>query len=107
MRNIGELMKKAQTVQSQMSILQTKMEKIEFEGIAGGGAVKILMTGKGSPIKLTLDPSVVDKEDVETLEDLIVLAIRDSQKKAQAAMDAEMNRIQSSLGLPSGFKLPF
>lgn len=107
MKNIGELMKKAQTVQSQMNILQTKMEKMEFEGVAGGGAVKILMTGKGAPIKLTLDPVIVDKDDVETLEDLIVLAIRDSQEKAQTAMDAEMSRIQSSLGLPAGFKLPF
>lgn len=107
MKNIGELMKKAQSVQSQMSILQTKMEKMEFEGQSGGGAVKILMTGKGAPVKLTIEPAVVDKDDVETLEDLIILAIRDSQEKAQSAMDAEMTRIQASLGLPAGFKLPF
>lgn len=107
MKNIGELMKKAQAVQSQINILQAKMEKQEFEGISGGGAVRILMTGKGAPVKLSLDKSVVDPADVETLEDLILIAIRDSQAKAQETMNAEMKRIQGSLGLPADMKLPF
>ncbi len=107
MKNIGDLMKKAQMVQSQMNILQAKMEKQEFEGVAGNGAVKIMMTGKGYPVKVSIDPEVADKDDVETLEDLVLLAIRDAREKADSAITNEMERIQSSLGLPSGFKLPF
>ncbi len=107
MKNIGDLMKKAQQVQSQMSILQTKMEKAEFEGTAAGGAVKVVLTGKGNPVSVSLDKSVVDPNDVETLEDLLVVALNDSRNKADEALVSEMERIQSSLGLPPGFKMPF
>ncbi|MBE6455814.1 MAG: YbaB/EbfC family nucleoid-associated protein [Alphaproteobacteria bacterium] len=107
MKNIGELMKKAQMVQSQMNILQTKMEKQEFEGTAGNGAVKVVMTGKGLPISVSINPDVVDKNDVETLEDLVLLAIRDCRERTDDIIASEMERIQTSLGLPAGFKLPF
>ncbi|MDR2901490.1 MAG: YbaB/EbfC family nucleoid-associated protein [Lactobacillales bacterium] len=107
MKNIAGLMQKAQQVQTQMNALQNKMETLEFEGDAGSGAVKIIMTGKGMPVKLTISETVVDKNDIETLEDLIVVAIKDSQNKAQDMMNKEMERIQSALGLPAGMKLPF
>ncbi len=107
MKNIGELMKKAQMVQSQMNILQTKMERQEFEGVAGNGAVAVTMTGKGVPLKVIINPAVVDKDDVETLEDLVLLAIRDCREKTDEAMANEMERIQTSLGLPANFKMPF
>lgn len=107
MKNIGDLMKKAQMVQSQMNILQAKMEKQEFEGVAGNGAVKIVMTGKGYPVKVQINPAVIDKDDTETLEDLILLAVRDSREKSDETLAQEMEKIQSSLGLPAGFKLPF
>lgn len=107
MKNIGELMKKAQMVQSQMNILQTKMERQEFEGSAGNGAVSVVMTGKGVPLKVKINPMVVDKEDVETLEDLVLLAMRDCHEKTEETMASEMERIQTSLGLPENFKMPF
>ena len=107
MRNIGDLMKKAQMVQSQMNILQAKMEKQEFEGSSGNGAVKVVMTGKGYPVHVKINPEIVDKNDVETLEDLVLLAVRDAREKADDTIASEMERIQTSLGLPSGFKLPF
>jgi len=107
MRNIGELMMKAQKVQSQMNILQTKMESQEFEGVAANGAVKITMTGKGSPVKVTFDKNVVSPDDVETLEDLVVVALTDVRSKIDGYMAQEMDRIQKSLGLPPGFKMPF
>ena len=107
MRNIGDLMKKAQMVQSQMTILQQKMEKQEFEGVAAGGAVKITVTGKHIPVKVSIDPSVVDANDTETLEDLVLVAMRSAYENVDAAMASEMERSQSSLGLPSGFKMPF
>lgn len=107
MRNIGDLMKKAQMVQSQMTILQSKMEKQEFEGVAANGAVKVVTTGKHVPLHVSINPEVVDKADVETLEDLVLVAVRNAYDKAEEAMSSEMERIQTSLGLPAGFKMPF
>ncbi len=107
MRNIGDLMKKAQMVQSQMTILQTKMEKQEFEGVAGNGVVRVVTTGKHVPVSLSINPQVVDNQDVETLEDLILIALRNAYESAEDAMATEMERIQASLGLPAGFKMPF
>ena len=107
MKNIGELIAKAQKVQSQMSILQSKMEQQEFSGESGNGAVKIVMTGKGVPVSISVDKSVVDPDDVETLEDLVMVALTDARNKIDGYMAQEMERIQKSLGLPPGFKMPF
>ena len=107
MKNIGELMAKAQQVQAQMSILQTKMEKQEFFGEAANGAVKVVMTGKGVPVSVKLDKSVVTPDDVETLEDLVLVALQNVRQNIDDYTTAEMERMQSSLGLPPGFKLPF
>jgi DNA-binding YbaB/EbfC family protein len=105
MKNIGELMLKAQKVQSQMSILQTKMEGMTFDGQSGNGLVKITLTGRGYPTKVQLDDSVLN--DKETLEDLIVVAISDAREKADNYMETEMEKMQNALGLPPGFKMPF
>lgn len=107
MKNIGELMAKAQKVQSQMTILQSKMEQQEFTGEAGNGAVTVVMTGKGRPVSVKLDKSVVDPADVETLEDLLVVAMGNAHDNIDAYMAEEMEKMQASLGLPPGFKLPF
>ena len=107
MKNIGELMAKAQKVQAQMTILQSKMEQQEFEGQAANGAVKVVMTGKGVPVSVKLDPSVVTPNDVETLEDLLVVALNDVRNNIDGYMADEMQKMQASLGLPPGFKLPF
>ena len=107
MKNIGELISKAQKVQSQMNILQSKMEHQEFFGESGNGSVKIVMTGKGVPVSVKLDKSVVDSNDVETLEDLLLVAMKNVRENIDTHMSNEMERIQTSLGLPPGFKLPF
>ena len=107
MKNIAELISKAQKVQSQMSILQAKMEQQEFSGEAGNGAVKLVMTGKGVPVSIKVDKSVVNPDDVETLEDLLLVAMKNVRESIDNLMASEMERIQSSLGLPPGFKLPF
>lgn len=107
MKNLGDLMKKAQMVQTQMNILQTKLEKREFVGESGNGAVKITMTGKGHPVKVEINPAVIDAKDPETLEDLILIALRDSKEKSDDELAREMDRMQTSLGLPKDFKMPF
>ncbi len=105
MKNIGELMLKAQKVQSQMSILQSKMEDMTFDGQSGNGLVKVTLTGRGYATKVQLDDSVLN--DKETLEDLITVAISDAREKADTYMESEMEKMQKSLGLPPGFKMPF
>ncbi|MGN0919797.1 MAG: YbaB/EbfC family nucleoid-associated protein [Alphaproteobacteria bacterium] len=105
MRNIGELMAKAHKVQSQMTILQTKMAEQEFEGSAAGGAVTVVLTGKGNAVRVHMDKTAL--EDAETLEDLLVVAINDSREKAENYLNSEMQKMQASLGLPPDFKMPF
>lgn len=105
MKNIGELMRKAQQVQAQMAALQAKMEHLEFTGESGAGAVQVTMTGKGVATSVKINPSVMD--DVETLEDLLMLAINDSKGKSEDFLNTEMEKMQSSLGLPKDFKMPF
>ena len=105
MRNIGELMAKAHKVQSQMTILQTKMAEQEFEGNAANGAVTVVLTGKGNAVRVHVEKTAL--EDTETLEDLLVVAINDSREKAENYLNTEMQKMQASLGLPPDFKMPF
>ena len=105
MRNIGELMAKAHKVQSQMTILQSKMAEQEFEGSAANGAVTVTLTGKGNAVRVQIDKTVLD--DADTLQDLLVVAINDSREKAENYLDTEMKKMQQSLGLPPDFKMPF
>ena len=107
MKNIGELMKKAQQVQTQVNILQTKMARQEFTGNAANGAVSVTLTGRGEAMKVHVDPSVVNPQDIETLEDLILVAINDARTQSEEHQLAEMEKIQASLGLPPDFKMPF
>ena len=105
MKNIGELMKKAQQVQTQVNILQTKLAHQEFTGSAGNGLVTVTITGKSDATKVHIDPAAV--QDVETLEDLVLVAINNARELSDKYQLAEMERIQNSLGLPPDFKMPF
>ena len=107
MKNIGELMQKAQQVQTQVNILQTKMARQEFTGSAANGSVTVTLTGRGEAVRVHIDPSVVDAQDIETLEDLIMVAINDSHTQSETHQLTEMGKIQASLGLPPDFKMPF
>ena len=107
MKNIGELMKKAQQVQTQVNILQTKMGRMEFTGSAANGSVTVTLTGAGEAKKVQLDASVVNPQDVETLEDLVLVAINDARAQSENYQLTEMEKIQASLGLPPDFKMPF
>ena len=107
MKNIGELIKKAQQVQTQVNILQTKMGRQEFTGAAATGAVTVKLTGRGEAVQVHVDPSVVKPDDTETLEDLILVAINDARAQSENYQLTEMEKIQTSLGLPPDFKMPF
>lgn len=107
MTNIGQLMKQAQQMQKKMQDVQAKLDDMTVKGTAGGGMINVVMTCKGEVKKLTLDPSLVDKDEIEMLEDLITAAMNDAKGKAQALMDKEMAGVTGGMGLPGGMKLPF
>ena len=96
--NIQEMMKQAQQMQER---LQKEMSALRVEGNAGGGMVTVRVNGAKQIESITIDPEVVSKDDVAMLQDLIVAAINDAQRKA----DEEMARKMGGM-LPPGMKLP-
>ena len=107
MRNMAGMMKKVQEMQSRMEALQQEMADTEFSAAVGGGAVQVTMTGKGEMRGVKIDPSAVDAEDIDMLEDMICLAANNARAEADAAMAAKMKDITGGLPLPPGMSLPF
>ncbi|HEV2889098.1 MAG TPA: YbaB/EbfC family nucleoid-associated protein [Frankiaceae bacterium] len=96
--NMQQLMKQAQKMQQQMMAAQEELANATVEGSAGGGLVKAVVTGAGELQSLTIDPSVVDPEDVETLTDLVVAAVRDGSRAAQEMAAEKMGPVTGGLG---------
>ena len=111
MKNLSQMLKQAQQMQSRMQEMQAKLEATEVEGAAGGGMVKVVLTGKGDLRRVSLDPSLVVVDEREVLEDLLVAAHADAKQKVEAVMAEEMQKATGGLnlpgGLPGGLKLPF
>lgn len=105
MKNLANMMKQAQQMQGKMQEMQAKLDAMTVEGQAGGGMVKVTLSGKSDLKRLVIDPSLMD--DREVLEDLIVAAHADAKQKVEAAMAEEMQSATAGLGLPAGLKLPF
>ena len=103
---LGGLMKQAQQMQMNMQKVQAELDNIEVEGSAGSDLVKVTMTCAHEVRRVTLDDSVLS-DDKEMLEDLIVLALNDAKKKAEAISKQRMSGFTAGLGLPAGVKLPF
>lgn len=106
MKNIGQLMKQAQQMQQKMAEMQQKMEQAEITGSAGAGLVNVTINGKSEMRGLKIDPSLVDPQEVEVLEDLIVAAFNDAKAKLETQMSEEMSKITGGMNMP-GMKLPF
>lgn len=102
--NMQNLMKQAQRMQRQMEAQQKEMEEKDFTGTAGGGAVTVVMDGKKVVKSVKLDREAVDPEDVETLEELIVLAVNDAGKQIDDANDAIVGSMTGGMNL-GGFGL--
>jgi len=100
MKNIGQMMKQAQ-------MMQTRMAAMQVSGQAGGGLVTITLNGKGEMRKVKIDPSLAQPGDVEVLEDLIVAAFNDAKAKVESHVNEEMAKITGGLKLPGGLNLPF
>jgi DNA-binding YbaB/EbfC family protein len=107
MPNLDEIMKMAQNVQAEMEKAQENLGKIEVEGAAGGGLVKVRATAKGQINAVQIDESLLQPGEKAMLEDLIAAAINDARAKADAAAAPELQKMTSGMPLPPGFKLPF
>jgi len=107
MKNLGQMMKQAQALQSKMQEMQAALEHTEVTGTSGGGMVTATVSGKGEMRRIKIDPKLVDANEVAMLEDLIVAAVNDARAKAEQQMQAEMAKLTGGLQLAPGFKLPF
>ena len=96
--NMNNLMKQAQRMQRQMQEQQEALENSEFTGKSGGGAVVVTVTGKREIKALTIDPEVVDPEDVEMLQDLIIAAFNEAFRQVEEAGSANLDKLTGGLG---------
>jgi DNA-binding YbaB/EbfC family protein len=107
MPDFDEIMKMAQNAQNELQKAQDNLDKIEVEGVAGGGMIKVRATAKGRILGVDIDESLLQPSEKTMVEDLVAAAINDARAKADAAAAGEMQKMQTSLPLPPGFKLPF
>lgn len=107
MPNFDDILKMAQNAQAELERAQTGLDKIEVDGVSGGGLVRIKASAKGRIIAVDIDPSLLAVSEKQMLEDLIAAALNDARAKADAAAGEEMGKVTSALPLPPGFKLPF
>ena len=98
--NINQMMKQAQQMQEK---LQKQMAEMRMEATAGGGMVTVSMNGAKQLLSLKIDPEAVSKEDVEMLQDLILAAINDAQRKADEAMQKQMSGMLGGMKIPGMF----
>jgi len=101
--NMQQLMKQAQKMQQQLLAAQEELASAEVTGTAGGGLVTATVNGSGELQNLVIDPSVIDPEDAETLQDLVVAAVRDAARAAQQLANEKMGPVTGGLG---GLGLP-
>lgn len=107
MKDLNDILGMASRVQEELARAQQNLDRIEVEGLAGGGVVKVRATAKGRITGVTIDESLLAPSEKQILEDLVAAAFNDARAKADEASSAEMSKITSGLPLPPGFKLPF
>ncbi len=95
--NMQQLMRQAQKMQQQMQEAQEKLDEMEYEAASGGGMVSVKVTGKREISSITIDPQVVDPDDVEMLQDLIIAAVNEALRKGEEAREAAMSRMAPGL----------
>ena len=96
--NIQKLMKEAQKAQRKMAEAQEKLANLSVEGSAGGGLVTVTATGDGTVTSVKIDPSTVDPDDIELLEDIVTAAVGEAQRKAKEIQESELGDAMGGLG---------
>jgi DNA-binding YbaB/EbfC family protein len=105
MADFMKILQQAQEMQGKFQQLQEELQQQTVTASSGGGMVTVEANGQGAVRSIKIDPSVVHAADVEMLEDLVLVAVSEAQKKAQEAAQREMGKLTGGLPLP--FKLPF
>ena len=96
----GNMMKQAQKLQEQMMALQEEVGKKKVEATAGGGMVTVEANGKQEIVSIKIDPEVVNKDDVQMLEDLVLAACNEALRKSRDMMQAELGKLTGGLKIP-------
>jgi nucleoid-associated protein EbfC len=96
----GNLARMAQQMQSDMARVEVELQALRLEGSAGGGAVTAVVSGKQDLISVTIDPGVVDPDDVEMLQDLVVAAVGDALAQARRTAEEKLGRVTGGLRIP-------
>jgi len=107
MPNLDELMKMAQEAQAKLMQAQEDLDKVEVQGVSGGGMVRIRASAKGRILGVDIDESLLAPSEKQMLEDLVAAAINDARGKADVAAADAMRGVTGGLELPPGFKMPF
>jgi DNA-binding YbaB/EbfC family protein len=97
---MGDLQRMAMQMQQEMARIQSELETTTVDGSAGGGVVKATVTGKQQLVGLTIDPSAVDPEDVDMLQDLVVAAVNEALKASQELAEQKMGAVTAGLRIP-------
>ena len=100
MTNFQHILQLGQQVQQRMTQLQTELGNRSVTCSSGGGMVSVTADGRGRVKKVTIDPSVVDRDDVEMLEDLVLAAVAEAQSRAQKIYEDEMQKLAGGMPLP-------
>jgi DNA-binding YbaB/EbfC family protein len=103
MKGLGDLMKKAQQMKANLDKVQEELAAKEVEASSGGGMVTARVTGGQEMVGLTIDPSVIDPDDIEMLEDLVRAAVNEALRKSKEMMKEEMGKITGGLPIPDIF----
>jgi DNA-binding YbaB/EbfC family protein len=103
---LGNLMKQAQKMQEDMQRVQEELANMEVTGQAGGGMVKVVMTGRHDLKRVSIDDSLMS-DDKEMLEDLVAAAVNDAVRQLEQVSQEKMGGLTSGMNLPGGMKLPF
>ena len=98
--NMNNMMKQMQKMQKKMEEVQAEVDATELEATAGGGAIKVVVNGKKELLDIEIDPSVVDPEDVEMLQDLVIAAVNEGLRKAEDFAANEMKKVTGGLNIP-------
>src|SRR5690242_13922497 len=97
---MGNLQRMAQQMQQEMLRIQAELEATKIDGSAGGGVVAATVTGKQELVSVTIDPSVVDPDDVDMLQDLVIAAVNDALRASRELAEQKMSAVTGGLRIP-------
>ena len=100
MGGMNNMLKQVQKMQKEMEKVQDEMKERTVEATSGGGAVKVTASGKKEILDIIIDPSAVNPDDVEMLQDMIIAAVNEALRKADEMMTSEMGKITGGLNIP-------